>query len=70
MQTIKTAVDAVIGDPSIYVKRIQVITAKENMVPDRKRKGELFWNTNCPLDIFKAHPDSARSFLCNPDDEI
>lgn len=67
---IEKAVIALTGDPSDYVIEMQKLTAKENEMSDSGRKGETFWNTDCPLDIFKAHPDSSKSFLYKPDDGV
>ncbi len=49
-----------------HVRKIQQLTAKKKEIPSFKPKPHPFWNTECPDDIFKAHPDSAQSILYRP----
>lgn len=49
-----------------YIREIQRLTANENEVPNFSRKGEPFWERDCSPNIFKAHPDAAKSILYKP----
>ena len=57
-----------ISDPLEHIRKIQKLTVKKNEKPNLKRKEEIFWNTDCPMDIFKSHPDSAKAILCHKND--